>query len=770
MLKHNLGFPRIGNKRELKKACEDYWSKKINLDSLLRVGKKIKKYNWKIQESSGLDLIPCNDFSFYDHVLDMSFLLGVIPEYFLSIPMKNEVDLYFSMARGFQKKTWDIQAMEMTKWFNTNYHYIVPEFEQQQKFSIFSNKIFEEVQELKNFLHSTKKIKPVLIGPVTYLFLGKEKNELFQKMDLIDNIIPIYIDILNKLSYIGIEWIQLDEPILSLDLSKKEIDILQYAYKEFSLKCSSVNILLTTYFEGISDNIFSIIENRCIKALHIDLIENSNQLNTILSFIKKTKIILSMGVIDGRNIWKNNYSNSIKYIEKAIQSIGFHRIMIAPSCSLLHVPIDIDDETLIHSNIKKKMAFAKQKIDELNDLEKIIKGDGRILPKNSLDLNKIQEKSNHLFKNIQKKTYNLKKEYINRKNNFLYRQNKQKKKFRLPLFPTTTIGSFPQTKEIRKLRNRFRKKELNQKEYDEQIKKYIVDVIKKQEEIDLDVLVHGEFERTDMVEYFSDQLKGIISTKNGWVQSYGSRCVKPPIIYGDVIRVFDMTTDWICYAQSHTNKLVKGMLTGPVTILQWSFVRDDQPIYETAYQIAWAIREEVLSLEKSGIQIIQIDEPALREGQPLRKKNWNFYFNWAINAFRISSSGVKDETQIHTHMCYSEFNDIIEHIVNLDADVITIESSRSKMKLLKSFSNFSYPNEIGPGMYDIHSPRIPSKEEILYLIKKACMLFPKKNIWVNPDCGLKTRNWNEVEVSLKNMTKAAKIARSECFCKKNSKD
>ncbi|WP_185867066.1 5-methyltetrahydropteroyltriglutamate--homocysteine S-methyltransferase [Blattabacterium cuenoti] len=760
MLKHNLGYPRIGIRRELKKASEAYWSNKIDSNSLFEVGEKIREENWKLQEEANLDLIPCNDFSFYDHVLDMSLLLGVIPESYHSIPViHNNIDLYFSMARGFQRNEWDIKAMEMTKWFNTNYHYIVPEFDKNQKFSIFSNKIFDELEESKKILKSIKKIKPVLIGPVSYLFLGKEKEKSFHKMDLIENIIPIYIKIIKKLKNEGINWIQLDEPILVLDMSEKEKEAFKYAYGEISKFCSDINIMLASYFDGMSENMF-LFQDMSIQALHIDLVEDSEQMEKILSFFsRESKMILSLGLIDGRNVWKNNYANSVQKIENAIESIGEDRIMIAPNCSLIHVPIDIEYEHSIHIAIKNRMSFAKQKIYELNDLVEIVKGNKNILFKNS----SLLEKSSSIFydQKIKERMTKITDQDIQRNNHFYIRQKKQKNKFRLPLFPTTTIGSFPQTKEIRSLRNKLRKKELSQESYNEKIKDFIVDVIKKQEKIDLDVLVHGEFERTDMVEYFSDKLKGILSTNNGWVQSYGSRCVKPPVIYGDVGRISDMTVEWICFAQSKTKKLMKGMLTGPVTILQWSFVRNDQPIYHTAYQIAWAIREEVLSLEKSGIQIIQIDEPALREGLPLKKKNWKSYFDWSIKAFRISSSGVKDETQIHTHMCYSEFNDIFEHIADLDADVITMETSRSKMELLKAFSVFSYPNEIGPGVYDIHSPRIPTVEEIFDLIKKASNKLPIKNIWVNPDCGLKTRKWEEVLKSLHNMTKAAKIARKK---------
>ncbi|WP_185873774.1 5-methyltetrahydropteroyltriglutamate--homocysteine S-methyltransferase [Blattabacterium cuenoti] len=763
MLKHNLGYPRIGIKRELKKACENYWNNKIDCKQLFDIGKNIRQKNWNIQEKCGLDLIPCNDFSFYDHVLDMSFLLGVIPKWYLENPIihhNNKIDLYFSMARGIQKNGLDIKAMEMTKWFNTNYHYIVPEFKKNQNFFIFYKKIFNEFEEIKKNIK--KQPKPVLIGPVSYLFLGKENKKTFHRMDLIENIIPIYVKIIKKLIFQGAKWIQLDEPILGLDLSQKEIEAFQYGYKIITQECSSnINILITSYFDDISENLY-LLKDIDIKALHIDLIEDPDQLDIVLNFLKEKKIILSLGIIDGRNIWKNNYVYSIKKIDKTIKILGEQRVMIAPNCSLLHVPLDLNYEINIHKDIKNKMSFARQKIDELNDLYNIIKGNKNILLKNF----KILEKTKKSFlihdKKIQDKIKNIDiNNNIKRKNSFNIRKIKQHKNFQLPILPTTTIGSFPQTSEIRSLRKKLKIKKISQKEYDNQLKKFIIDVIRKQEKINLDVLVHGEFERNDMVEFFSEKLKGCLSTDNGWVQSYGSRCVKPPIIYGDISRNGDMTVQWINFAQKNTKKLMKGMLTGPVTILKWSFVRDDQPIYHTAYQIAFAIREEVKSLENSGIKIIQIDEPALREGLPLKRKKWKSYFNWSIKAFRLASSIVKDETQIHTHMCYSEFNDIIEYISDLDADVITIETSRSKMELLNAFSDFSYPNEIGPGVYDIHSPRIPSVKEILDLILKVTNKFPIRNIWINPDCGLKTRKWNEVIKSLINMTKAAKIAREQ---------
>ncbi|WGH27244.1 MAG: 5-methyltetrahydropteroyltriglutamate--homocysteine S-methyltransferase [Candidatus Bostrichicola ureolyticus] len=754
MLKHNLGYPRFGIKRQLKKYSEKYWEGKIEKEVLFKVAKELRYEHWKIQEFYGLDLIPCNDFSFYDHVLDMSFLLGVIPERYdpLWNASNNNIDLYFAMARGYQKDNLDITAMEMTKWFDTNYHYMVPEFTYNQKFNIFSTKIFDEFAEAKQYL--SKEPKPVLIGPISYLLLGKEKESNFHRIDLIKNLIPIYVDILIKLKNDGAKWIQLDEPFLIFDLSEKEKKAFIYAYEEISKQCEGLNILLTTYFEDISHNM-SLIFDLPIKALHIDLIKSPDQLNF---FIKKfpEKYMLSLGIIDGRNIWKNNYIKSVEKIKKSIDILGDDRIMIAPNCSLMHIPFDINIENDIPIEIKEIIAFAKQKLEEIDHLYQIINGNNNLL-ENNKKLWKHYNFINNL--EVKKRVDSVKDEDMNRKNPFNIRKILQNKNLKLPLFPTTTIGSFPQTLELRQIRLKFKKGLLTKEEYNNYIEKNIINVIKCQEEIGLDVLVHGEFERNDMVEYFSEYLNGFISTKNGWVQSYGSRYVKPPIIYGDVFRKQNITVDWSQLAQSHTKKPIKGMLTGPITILQWSFVRDDQKREITAQQIALAIRDEVEALEKAGIKIIQIDEPAIREGLPLKKKDWNYYLNWAIKAFKISSCCVKDETQIHTHMCYSEFNDIIDYIVKMDVDVITIETSRSKLKLLKAFKEFKYPNGIGPGVYDIHSPRIPSIEEIYSLIQELSKFLPIENIWINPDCGLKTRKWNETIQSLKNMVEAVKLAR-----------
>jgi len=761
MLKNNLGYPRVGAHRELKKASEQYWAGKTSREELVAVARNIREQNWKLQQEAGIDLIPCNDFSFYDQVLDTSLMLGVIPQRYNAVLTENqnnkEIDLYFAMARGYQKDGLDITAMEMTKWFDTNYHYIVPEFTANQQFRIFSEKVFDEFNLAKQITGIVP--KPVLIGPVSYLLLGKEKEAGFNKIDLIKKIVPVYIEILKRLKTQGAEWVQLDEPFLALDLSQKEKEAFTYAYKEIKKQCPELKTLLTTYFEDLNENT-SLAVSLPVTALHVDLVRAPKQIDEVLTSIPET-LILSLGVIDGRNIWKNDYSRSLVQIKKAIAVIGKERVMIAPSCSLLHTPFDLDLETSINPEIKNWMAFAKQKLNEVKELHEIVEGNNELLKQNlqaisSRNLSKLIHKQE-----IKKRVAAITDADSSRASEFAERQKIQQQNFKLPLFPTTTIGSFPQTDDIRQLRARLKKGEFTTEQYDAEIEKATIDAIRWQEEIGIDVLVHGEFERNDMVEYFGEQLDGFLFTKNGWVQSYGSRCVKPPVIYGDVSRPKDMTVRWTSFAQANTDKLMKGMLTGPVTILQWSFVRDDQPRSETTYQIALAIRDEVVALEQAGIKVIQIDEPAIREGLPLHRADWATYLDWAVKAFRISASGVKDETQIHTHMCYSEFNDIIKHIADMDADVITIETSRSQMELLAAFADFKYPNEIGPGVYDIHSPRIPSVEEMVSLLEKAAVLLPAENIWVNPDCGLKTRKWPETKQALENMVNAAKAAREK---------
>ena len=757
-----LGHPRIGRQRELKKACEAFWSGKINQTELLNTANEIKKQNWLQQQDLGVDLIPSNDFSFYDQVLDACLTFGCIPKRYNNIDKSNYLDLYFAMARGLQNDNIDVTAMEMTKWFDTNYHYIVPEFEKEQTFNFFSNKIIEEYKEA---LALGIKTKPVLIGPVTFLLQGKEKESGFHRLDLLDNLLPVYFEVIETLVNLDVEYIQFDEPCLALNLSKKEQQAITKTYEQIAEKFPTLKVFLANYFDCYGENL-NIALQLPVDTLHLDLVRCPSQLNDILEsehFNPKTK--LSLGVVDGRNIWKNDFEASIKIIEKASKKLAPENLWIASSCSLLHTPYDLDLENTLQTEIKQWLAFAKQKIEEIVALKHLLKedNDGYLHLFEENKLANLTKKSSKLIHNDSVKTRisNLKLSDSHRESTFSTRQILQKQALHLPLFPTTTIGSFPQTKEVRSWRLKFKKGTLSQQEYDTLIAKEIEDSIRFQEEIGLDVLVHGEFERNDMVEYFGEKLNGFAFSSYGWVQSYGSRCVKPPILFGDVSRENPMTVTWSQYAQSLTDIPVKGMLTGPVTILQWSFVRNDQPREVTCNQIALAIRDEVTDLEKAGLKIIQIDEPAIREGLPLREEEWKNYLNWAVKAFRISASGVQNQTQIHTHMCYSEFNDIIASISDMDADVITIETSRSEMELLDVFVDFKYPNEIGPGVYDIHSPRVPSLEEIENLLKKAKNVLPKEHIWVNPDCGLKTRDWPETKDALKNLVAAAKNLRSQ---------
>ncbi|WP_395973294.1 5-methyltetrahydropteroyltriglutamate--homocysteine S-methyltransferase [Chryseobacterium cucumeris] len=764
MQTHILGYPRIGSKRELKKACEQYWSGKILLEELLNTGRTICNQNWNIQKEAGIDLIPCNDFSYYDQVLDMSLVVGAIPTRYHEVVLKKnntELDLYFAMARGYQKDGLDITAMEMTKWFDTNYHYIVPEFYKNQQFKLSSDKIFNEFAGAKQ---AGINAKPMIIGLVSYLLLGKEKEEGFDKLDLAVNLLPVYIEILTKLQDQGAEWIQFDEPFLALDLNEKAKETYLSVYAEIRKRFPKLKFIVATYFDGLKDNT-SLAVSLPVNTLHVDLVRSPEQLDDILNSIPES-VSLSLGVVDGRNIWKNDYEKSLSFISKAVEKLGSERIFIAPSCSLLHSPCDLDFETSLNPEIKNWLAFAKQKVKEVVTLKQLASGTENEQIFEAFEENKKAIESRRTSSLIHNKEVKQRANAVTEKdaqriNTFKIRKKEQQEVLQLPLFPTTTIGSFPQTSEVRSWRAKFKKGELTAEKYDTLLKEETQRTIRWQEDIGIDVLVHGEFERNDMVEYFGEQLEGFVFTKNGWVQSYGSRCVKPPVIFGDVSRPTPMTVYWSQYAQSQTEKWVKGMLTGPVTILQWSFVRDDQPRSETCKQIALAIRDEVVDLEKAGIRIIQIDEPAIREGLPLRKADWQNYLKWAVEAFRISASGVEDATQIHTHMCYSEFNDIIENIADMDADVITIECSRSQMELLNAFADFKYPNEIGPGIYDIHSPRVPSKEEMTELLRKAQNVIPANQLWVNPDCGLKTRHWEETEKALIAMVAAAKEASVE---------
>ena len=758
-----LGYPRIGEKRELKKANEAFWAGNSTEEELLAVAEKIRVHNWQLQKDAGVDFIPSNDFSFYDQMLDFSFVVGAIPERFAPIKHLRNLDRYFALARGYQKDGIDITAMEMTKWFDTNYHYIVPEFTKNQTFSILVNKPLQEYNLAKQHGFDTK---PVLIGLVTYLLLGKEKEEGFNRLDLAERLLPVYIQLVQSLVDAGAKTIQIDEPYLVLDLPAGAAEVYRKVYGELKKQFTNTEFILTTYF-GALDNNTELALSLPFDVFHIDLVRATAQLDNVLKALPANKK-LSLGVVNGRNIWKNNFEHSLALIEKAKEAIGADRLLIATSCSLLHSPCNLElenNEKVLTPEIKQWLAFAKQKVKEVTTLQAL--ATGKVTP----EVKAIFEENKKAAENRKTSTLihdNKVKERVNnitakddvRHSPFSQRKVAQHKSLNLPLFPTTTIGSFPQTDEVRSWRARFKKGDLTQTEYDKLLEKEIEESIRFQEDTQIDVLVHGEFERNDMVEYFGELLKGYTFTKFGWVQSYGSRCVKPPIIFGDISRPEPMTVRWSQYAQSLTKLPVKGMLTGPVTILQWSFVRDDQPRSQTCLQIALAIRDEVVDLEKAGIKVIQIDEPAIREGLPLRQSEWKAYFDWAIKAFRISASGVQDETQIHTHMCYSEFNDMIEAIADMDADVITIECSRSQMELLDVFGDFKYPNEIGPGVYDIHSPRVPSQQEMTDLMKKAISVVPKEQLWVNPDCGLKTRHWPETKAALHAMVDTAKELRN----------
>ncbi|MFT3903594.1 MAG: 5-methyltetrahydropteroyltriglutamate--homocysteine S-methyltransferase [Niabella sp.] len=769
MQTHNLGYPRIGNNRELKKAAEQYWAGKTEMYQLAGVAKSIREFNWQLQKDSGIDWIPCNDFSYYDHVLDTCLLTGAIPKrYHLLIEEKQvkPLDLLFAMARGYQKDGYDLTAMEMTKWFDTNYHYIVPEFTKDQEFNIFYNKVLEEYAEAK---YLGIQAKPVLLGPVSFLLLGKEKEPGFDRLDLLEKLLPVYLEVLQLLDARSAYYVQLDEPCLALNLSPKAQQALVKTYKTIAAKVPNLKIILANYFDCFGDNLQTAL-SLPVHTLHLDLVRCPSQLDDILSRANENiSQHLSLGVVDGRNVWKNDYDHSLALIGKAVSALGKDKLWIAPSCSLLHVPCDLDsekDEQVLSAEIKQWLAFARQKLQEVVALKRLADGEEDSTLAEQLAANRncqVSRKQSAKIHNpsVKQRASAITDKDTRRQNAYAQRRALQVDALQLPLFPTTTIGSFPQTKEVRSWRAQWKKKQLSDAQYDQLLKDETEKAIRWQEEIGLDVLVHGEFERNDMVEYFGEQLDGFVFTSNGWVQSYGSRCVKPPIIYGDVSRLQPMTVYWSAFAQSLTDKWVKGMLTGPVTILQWSFVRNDQPRSETCMQIALAIRDEVVDLEKAGIKIIQIDEPAIREGLPLRKEHWQDYLNWAVRAFRVSSSGVADATQIHTHMCYSEFNDIIDSIAAMDADVITIETSRSQMELLDAFVNFKYPNEIGPGVYDIHSPRVPSCEEMVALLNKALAVLPnKEQLWVNPDCGLKTRGWEETKAALVQMVKAAHLLRN----------
>lgn len=747
---HSLGFPRIGKKRELKFSLEKYWKKIISKEVLEEVSVNLRRQHW--QEQSALDWVPVGDFSLYDQVLDTSFMLGNIPARVNALE-GDELDSYFRVARGRSVSDHSsccaVSAGEMTKWFDTNYHYIVPEFEKNTKFTLNTDWLFRQISEAKQ---QGINIKPVIIGPVTYLWLGKSKDGS-DKLDLLDDLVSSYALLLHELKDLGIQWVQIDEPVLVMELSQKWKHALRKAY--FQLQNTSLNLLVATYFGQLQDNLQLACELP-VNGLHLDAITAKDEVAKIVDWLPSHKV-LSLGIVNGRNIWKTNLTKTLDRLEP-IHSRLQDRLWLAPSCSLLHVPVDLNSEQKLDGDFQSWLAFAIQKLDEVDTLAKALNHGREAVKKklqdNAAALYNRQHSDRVHNESVQKRALGLNDAMGIRQSPYQKRATLQRKKFNLPLYPTTTIGSFPQTRGIRQARQDFKAGAISEEQYCQVMRQEIKTCVHEQERLGLDVLVHGEAERNDMVEYFGEQLTGYAFTQFGWVQSYGSRCVKPPIIYGDISRPKAMTVDWIRYTQSLTSKPVKGMLTGPVTLLNWSFVRDDQVRAKTCLQLALAMRDEVLDLEKAGICIIQIDEAALREGLPLRKAQWKYYLKWAVRAFQITANGVNDETQIHTHMCYSEFNDIIAAIADMDADVITIETSRSDMELLDVFDQFHYPNEIGPGVYDIHSPNIPSVDSMVDLIEKAAQRIPAERLWVNPDCGLKTRNWDEVKLALGNMIAA----------------
>jgi 5-methyltetrahydropteroyltriglutamate--homocysteine methyltransferase len=766
-LAHNLGFPRIGADRELKKALEAYWKGDLDQAALQSVGRELRATHWQLQKDAGIDLLPVGDFAWYDQVLTHSLTFGVIPERFAEV--KNEkglptLDTLFAMARGGASPCCGSShgepqyAQELTKWFDTNYHYLVPEFTQDQRFTLSWEQLFDEVDEATALGH---KVKPVIIGPLTYLWLGKAKGDSFDKLDLLDRLLPIYGEILGRLAGQGVEWVQIDEPILSLDLPQDWKNAFERAYH--SLQYSPLKKLIATYFGGLEDNL-GLAVALPVAGLHVDLVRAPEQLPALLDRLPTYKV-LSLGVVNGRNVWRCDLEVAREWLLEA-QLRFADNLWVAGSCSLLHSPVDVEREDQLDAELKSWLAFAKQKCTEISVLSTALNDPQAERVQTAFAESRAVQLSRQQSPRIHKPEVQARVAAITaagsqRQSAFAERIEVQRARLNLPAFPTTTIGSFPQTASIRLARQSWKQGKLSAHDYHDAMRAEIRHAVETQEHLGLDVLVHGEAERNDMVEYFAEQLDGYAFSRFGWVQSYGSRCVKPAVIVGDLSRPQAMTVDWIEYAQSLTDKVMKGMLTGPVTMLMWSFPREDVSRKVQAQQLALAIRDEVVDLESAGIKIVQIDEAAFREGLPLRRSQWSEYLDWAVEAFRLSASGVRDETQIHTHMCYSEFNEVIASIAAMDADVITLETSRSDMELLEAFKAFDYPNDIGPGVYDIHSPRVPGKAEMVTLMSKAVQRIPAERLWVNPDCGLKTRAWPETEAALVNMVAAARQLRSE---------
>ncbi|MEO8491072.1 5-methyltetrahydropteroyltriglutamate--homocysteine S-methyltransferase [Pseudomonas sp.] len=756
---HSLGFPRIGRDRELKKAQEAFWKGELDEAGLRAVGRDLRKAHWDLQKNAGIELLPAGDFAWYDQVLTHSLMFGVIPERFRPADDNATLHTLFGMARGVSNSgCGGAHAQEMTKWFDTNYHYLVPEFSVDQHFHLGWDQLFEEVQEARDLGHT---VKPVVIGPLTYLWLGKAKGGEFDKLDLLDRLLPLYGQIFQRLAELGVEWVQIDEPILVLDLPQAWKNAFERAYNQ--IQRDPLKKLVATYFGGLEENL-GLAANLPVDGLHIDLVRAPEQYPTILDRLPAYKV-LSLGIVNGRNVWRCDLENALATLQHAHEKLG-DRLWVAPSCSLLHSPVDVSREDALDTELKSWLAFAVQKCAEVAVLAHAV--DQPEAPKvlaalaDSRAVQAARAASPRIHTPaVQARVAAITARDSTRHSLFAQRIEKQRAGLNLPLFPTTTIGSFPQTASIRLARQSYKAGKLSEADYVEAMHSEIKHAVEVQENLGLDVLVHGEAERNDMVEYFAEQLDGYAFTRFGWVQSYGSRCVKPAVIVGDLSRPKAMTVEWIRYAQGLTHKVMKGMLTGPVTMLMWSFPREDVSREVQARQLALAIRDEVLDLEAAGIKIVQIDEAAFREGLPLRQAQWQPYLDWASEVFRLCASGVRDETQIHTHMCYSEFNDVIESIAAMDADVITIETSRSDMELLDAFEAFAYPNDIGPGVYDIHSPRVPETSEMADLLRKAAKRIPAERLWVNPDCGLKTRGWAETEAALIHMVTAARQLRGE---------
>ena len=753
----SLGFPRIGRNRELKRACEAYWSGTLSAHELRAVGADLRRAHWVTQRDAGIDVIPTNDFSFYDQVLDAVALVGAVPDRYGWAGPTVEFDTYFAMARGAQRADLDVPAMEMTKWFDTNYHYIVPEWHAGQRFRLASTKPFDELAEAR---HLGIAAKPVLLGPLSLALLGKVQDGTPGLIaETVAGIVAVYAEVVDRLAAAGAPWIQFDEPCLVQARSPEELSLLRQVYDALATHKGAAKLLVATYFGHVGES-YEVLADLPVEGIGLDLVRGPDNLDLVRRNGLPSDKVLVAGVVDGRNVWRTNLDRALEILDMVTAHVPIDRIMVAPSCSLQHVPYDAGREQAIDAEVYGWLAFAEQKLDEVVTLCRAV-NDGRSSVADAMRTSAAAARERAASPRVHDAAVQrrLAEEHETARPCFAERRPLQAARLGLPVLPTTTVGSFPQTAAVRGARRRVEAGEIARQDYDRFLEQTIAGTIARQEALGLDMLVHGEFERNDMVQYFGEQLSGFAFTRHGWVQSYGSRCVRPPIIYGDVARPAPMTVRWSVFAQSLTEKPVKGMLTGPVTILNWSFVRDDQPRSLTCRQLALALRDEVVDLDRAGLRAVQIDEPALREGLPLRRNEWSGYLAWAVACFRLVASGAGPATQIHTHMCYSAFDDIIDAIAALDADVLSIENSRSGGALLRVFRDASYDNQVGPGVYDIHSPRVPGEAEMAAMLRATLAVLPPANVWVNPDCGLKTRTWDEVLPALEHMVAAARGVR-----------